>query len=110
MLTQRKVPGEPTNDPNDFFKLPQEKQQHVLQWIEQTFSKTKTIRRRFTSLGIRNMYDHAFGDECDTYLTHDEMKGALIAAGFQHAKKKLDHPVKVDYYYFNLQLRNEPKP
>lgn len=109
MPTPRKVPVEPTNDPNDFFKLPAEMQKHVLQWIDQTFVKTKTIRRRLTSLSVRNMYAHAFGSERDTYLTNDEMKGALIAAGFRHSKKKLDRPSKTDYYYFNLQLRKVPK-
>lgn len=108
MSEPRKVPGEPTNDPNDFSELPLETQQHVLQWIDQTFAKTKTIRRRFTSLSIRNMYNHAFADR-DTYLTNDEMKGALIAAGFRFSKKELDRPNKTDYYYFNLQLRKEPK-
>ena len=109
MSEPRKVPGEPTNDPNDFYNLPPEMQQHVLQWIDQTFTKTETIRRRLTSLLIRNMYDQAFADR-DTYLTNDEMKGALIAAGFRFSKKKLDRPSKTDYYYFNLQRRKEPKP
>lgn len=83
----RQVPEIPTNDPDDFFKLPLEKQQHALSWIKENLQPSNTFNTKHHSGNLRSVYKNQFPDE-DYYLTNDEFKGAMRAANFEFRVRK----------------------
>lgn len=100
----RKVPDVPTNDPDDFRKLPLEKQQHVLSWISDNLVQINTFNTKHHSGNLRSVYQNWFPKE-DRYLTNDEFKGAMDAAGFEYRVKKCDSTL-CDYWEFKISEKS----
>ena len=93
-----------TGNAKEFDKLPEEHRQAVLEWIKKTFSKRNTKNPKATVKVVRGMYFQAFpqNPEVNTYLTKDEIFGAMLASGFDYA---VPREVKsVAAYYFNASL------
>lgn len=68
------------NNPNGYKNTSKEVQNKLQQWIEENVSpyKTKTFASQ-TSYYLKHSFTNATG----IYVTNGEMKGALLAAGFE---------------------------
>lgn len=72
--------------PEDFDKLPVERQNQLLFWISENLIPRKTFNTGYTSYGIKHLVkipDH------DSYFTNGQFKGAMLKSGYQ-VKDKSD--------------------
>lgn len=105
MRDKTPFPLHPTGNPKEFDKLPEIQRQAVLDWIEKTFTKRKTKNPKATVERIRNLYFKKFPQnrKTNTYITKDEIFGAMLAAGFEYAVQREVKNI-VAGYYFNASL------
>ena len=69
------------NDYRDFYKLPPERQQKLLDWIYANLRKSPRLNHRHTSYNIKSFVNLGPGES--SYFTNGEMKGAMLEAGFR---------------------------
>ena len=71
---------EKDNDYRDFYKLPQERQKKLLDWIDKNLMKDTKLNPRHTSYSIKTYINLGPGEP--SYFSNGEMKGAMLEAGF----------------------------
>ncbi len=71
----------PGDDYHLFEKLPAERQQKLLDWIEENLLPIQTINTRHTSYGLKHQVKLGEGE--DSYFTNGEFKGAMLKAGYR---------------------------
>ena len=84
------------NLPEDFDNLTGEEQQQLCDWINENFSKIKTMNRRYSTY----YYKHIF-EQYGFYITNGQFKGALLKCGFKTA------PIREGInWYANISARD----
>lgn len=87
------------NDPNDFYKLPPDRQEILLNWIRTHLYPISTINYAHDSSVIRGLID--LGPGTNSYFSNGEFKGAMLEAGFRASSlKKLN-------WYFNISENSD---
>lgn len=68
--------------PEEFDKLPEERKQYLLKWIEQNLNFTEDFNQNVTSYSLKHMITSDDIEE-DTYFTNGEFKGAMLKSGYK---------------------------
>lgn len=69
------------NDYRDFYDLPQERQQKLLDWIHSNLKKSPKLNPYRTSYGLKS-FVCINNSVAESYFTNGQMKGGMIEAGF----------------------------
>lgn len=64
--------------PEQFDKLPEERQQFLLNWIEENLIPIQSFNPNHTSYGLK----HLISDGAE-YFTNGEFKGAMLKSGYK---------------------------
>ena len=67
--------------PENFDKLPLERQNQLLNWISENLKPRKTFNDRHTSYGLKHLVK--FSDGTNSYFTNGEFKGAMLKSGYR---------------------------
>ena len=70
--------------PEDFHRLPHDRQAYLLGWIKQHMIEQKQWNRKESSIEMKHRYE----DETGYYVTNGQFKGAMLVAGFQPENEK----------------------
>lgn len=62
--------------PEQFDKLPKERQEFLLDWIDKNLSPIQSFNERHTSYGLKHLVK-------GEYYTNGEFKGAMLKAGYK---------------------------
>ncbi len=73
-----KNPEDDCNDPARVNGLSEHDREVLLRWIEKTMIPRKTTNQRYSSYGLKHIYQ----DDTGEYVNNGEFKGAMILAGF----------------------------
>ena len=65
--------------PDNFEKLPGERQEQLLKWIDDNLLSRKTFNIRHTSYGLK----HSVKLAGDSYFDNGQFKGAMLKAGYK---------------------------
>ena len=69
------------NDYRDFYDMPLERQQKLLDWIHDNLIKDVKLNPRHTSYSIKTFV--RIGSKTDSWFSNGQMKGAMLEAGFK---------------------------
>jgi len=86
--------GVSLNDPLDFLNLPETDREALLGWIKRAIAPRKSVNRRYSSYGLKHLYEEATGN----YVTNGQFKGAMITSGYV--------PVNIDSLNPNYRIAN----
>lgn len=81
------------NEPMLFYKMPKDKQDALVKWINNNFIKIKTINKDKTSLKLKQLF-------CEFPINNGEFKGAMDKCGFKY------HPIDGINWYFNISKKS----
>ena len=87
------------NDPNDFYDLPPERQEELLDWIRTHLYPIHTINYAHDSSVIRGLID--LGSKEKSYFSNGQFKGAMLEAGFRPSSYKTLN------WYFNVSENSD---
>lgn len=73
---------EKDNDYRDFYKMPLERQQKLLDWIRNNLIKDIKLNPRHTSYSIKTFVN--LGPDELSWFSNGEFKGAMLEAGFTY--------------------------
>lgn len=68
-----------------------DKLDHIVEYIEMWFDKTKTIRKRQSSYGLKHLIERNTG----TYISNGDLIAAMIICGYRYQKDGIN-------CYFNV--------
>ena len=73
------------DSPSEFFNLPNDRQLHLVNWIQNKLTPIKTFTVSKTSYGLKHIYsDYSEAKEGrQFYVTNAQFKGAMLLAGFK---------------------------
>lgn len=83
------------NDPMEYFRLPIEMQNKLLDWIEENLKERETYNHKYSSYKIKHLMPF--------YVTNGAFKGAMSVAGF----KVYDYEKR--NWIFNVEVREVAK-
>ena len=74
------------NEPEAFDRLTPLAQETLRAWLRMTLVKTRTVRAGVGnhSYGLKHAAEEAIGDDHVAYISNGELKGAMVAEGYDH--------------------------
>jgi hypothetical protein len=66
------------NSPEAFLRMPEERQEELVQLIQTYLRPIKTINENTSSYGLKHLFEEMMGG----YVGNGELKGAMIVCGF----------------------------
>ena len=87
------------DSPDEFKELSNDEQNLLIEWIPQNFIPRKTPKTRYTSYGLKHLFEHD-REHGGHYLKNGQFKGAMLASEFKPLdeyilKKVLANTVKI---------------
>ena len=82
----KNINNEGLNSAGDYFNLTDEKRNVLWDWCYFNFYKRKTVNKRYTSYGLKHIFERS---KNGFYITNGQFKGAMLASG-QMTRNELD--------------------